>query len=185
MLTRDEALVLIQAQNPEPHMIAHGLQTEAVLRALAEHFGEDTELWALTGLLHDVDYPATKTCAEKHGLVAMDLIGDGLPEEALHAIRAHNTECTGVEPVSRLDYALRAGETVTGLIAANALVRPNGMEGMKPKSLKKKMKEKAFAANVDRERIRECEQLDMELGDFFALAITAMDTVAAETGLTK
>ncbi len=174
MLTRAAALALVNAGNPETHMLSHAETSEAVMRALAGHFGEDPELWGLTGLLHDVDYPRTKDIPERHGLAAMEIIGDGLPGEALHAIRAHNSEYTGETPQSRLDFALRAAETVTGLVTAAALVRPTGMEGMEAKSLKKKMKDKAFAASVSREHIRECEQIGLSLDEFLTLAIRAM-----------
>jgi len=185
MITRDEALALFQAQNPDPSLVSHCLASEAVMRGLAAHFGEDQELWGLAGLLHDVDFPHTKEDPSRHGLMAMELLGQGLPEEALHAIRAHNEEGTAVPAESRLDYALRCAESVTGLVAANALVRPDGIAGMKPKSLKKKMKEKAFAANVDRERIRDCEKIGLELGAFFEIAVASMTPIAAELGLEK
>ena len=103
--------------------------------------------------------------------------------EALHAIRAHNGERTGTARDTELDFALRCAETVTGLVAANAMVRPTKMAGMKPKSLKKKMKEKAFAANVDREIIRECDKIGLELGDFFQIAIDEVTRIAAEVDL--
>ncbi len=174
MLSRDAALELINRQNPEQHMVQHARATEAVMRALARRFGEDEELWGLTGLLHDVDFPHTRETPEKHGLHAETLLAGQLPPEAVTAIKAHNSEWTQVMPETRLDYALRAGETVTGMVTAAALVRPTGMAGMEAKSLKKKMKDKAFAAAVSRERIRECEQTGLSLDDFLALAITAM-----------
>lgn len=185
MIDREKAMEMLLAQNPEKHLMHHALETEAVMRGLAEHFSEDRDLWGLAGLLHDVDFPHTKDDPARHGLMAMDILGDSLPEDALYAIRAHNTEGTGVEPKSRLDFALRCGESVTGLVSANALVRPTGMEGMKPKSLKKKMKEKAFAANVDRNRVRECEKMDMELGDFFQIAINSIAAIADQVELVK
>jgi uncharacterized protein len=183
MISRDAALELLKAQQPDTHLLNHSLQSEAVMRGLAAHFNEDAELWGLTGLLHDVDFSHTKETPDNHGLMAMDILGDNLPEEALHAIKAHNSEYTNCTPESRLDYALRAAESVTGLVSANALVRPEGMSGMKPKSLKKKMKEKAFAANVDRDRIREFEKIEVEAGEFFQIAIDAISPIATETGL--
>lgn len=174
MITHEEALALIKEHTPEPHMLQHAEASGQVMRALAAHFGEPEDLWERIGLLHDVDYSATKDCPEKHGLEALDILAGKLPDEALYAIAAHNSECTGKEPASRLDYALRAAETLTGLIKAAALMRPTGMEGMEPKSLKKKMKDKAFAASVSRERIRECEKTGLGLDEFLALAIKAM-----------
>ena len=174
MLTRDAALDLIKAQNPEAHMLQHAQASEAVMRALARHFGEDEDLWGLTGLLHDLDYPQTKESPERHGLVSGELLAGHLPEEAVRAITAHNGDCTGCMPKSRFEFALRAGETVTGLVTAAALVRPTGMEGMEAKSLKKKMKDKAFAAAVNRETIKECETIGLSLDDFLTLSIAAM-----------
>lgn len=185
MITRTEAMEIVMAQNPEQHLVHHALATEAVMRTLAARFGEDAELWGLTGLLHDVDFPATRDLPERHGLDAMALIGTGLPDEGLAAIRAHNAECNGNAPSTRLDTALRCAETVTGLVSAAALVRPTGMEGMQASSLKKKMKDKAFAASVSRDRIKECANIGLELGDFLGLAIEAMTPAATELGLTR
>ncbi|QJT07792.1 HD family phosphohydrolase [Oceanidesulfovibrio marinus] len=175
MMTRDDALALVKAQGPEPHLVEHGEQTEAVMEALAARLAPgDEALWGITGLLHDVDFPQTKDNPDRHGLSAAELIGEGLPPEAIHAIAAHNGECTGVAPETNFDWALRCAETVTGLIKAAALVRPDGYTGMKAKSLKKKMKDKSFAANVNRDNIRECEKIGLELGEFLDLAVAAM-----------
>lgn len=185
MITRDEALELLKEYKAEPHLINHALATEAVMRGLAMHFGEDVELWGLTGLLHDIDFPATRDLPAEHGIKAMEYLGNALPEEGLAAIRAHNSECNGHQPSTRFDTALRCGETVTGLVSTAALVRPTGMEGMKASSLKKKMKDKAFAASVNRDCIRECEKIGLELGDFLTLAIMAMTGVSAQIGLDR
>lgn len=174
MIDRTAALTLLDAQSPEPHLRAHSLESEAVMRALAAELDQDVELWGLIGLLHDLDFPQTKATPERHGLLARELLGDALPPEALTAIAAHNGDATGVAPATVLDFALRAAETVTGIISANALVRPNGMDGMTPKSVKKKMKDKAFAANVCRANILECEKAGLPLDTFLALAIAAM-----------
>ena len=183
MLSRDEALALVRSKNPEPHMVNHALQSEAIMRALAQRLGRDPEVWGRAGLLHDLDFPLTRDTPERHGLEARAELAGRLPEEALHAIAAHNEECTGVAAAGDFDFALRAAETATGLVMAAALVRPTRMEGMEPKSLKKKMKDKSFAAAVSRERIRECEKLGLTLDEFLALAIAAMTPIAAETGI--
>ena len=184
MIRRDDALALIKAQNPNPGLLAHGRQTEAVMRALAERLGQDPELWGVTGLLHDLDYPQTAAAPERHGLALAELLPEGaLPPEALRAIAAHNDEHTGVAPETAFDFALRAAESVTGIISAAALVRPDRMNGMAPKSIKKKMKDKAFAANVRRANILECDKAGLPLDEFLTLAIAAIAGVAAETGL--
>ncbi len=185
MITRQDAFELLKAENSEQHLIVHALETEAVMRGLAAKLGRDEDLWGVTGLLHDLDYAKTNENTARHGLDSVDMLAGRLPEESLNAIRSHAFELNDSEPPStELDFALRCGETVTGLVHANALVRPGKMEGMKPKSLKKKMKEKAFAASVNRDIIRECDKIGLELGDFFAVAIAAISGIAAEAGLT-
>ena len=103
MIDRNTALTLLAAQNPEPGLLAHSLQTEAVMAALATHLGQDVALWSLTGLLHDLDYPRTKEAPACHGLLAREFLVGALPEEALRAIAAHNDECTGVPPETPLN----------------------------------------------------------------------------------
>ena len=185
MLDRAAALELIKAQGPESHLVQHALASEAVLRALAARLGEDQELWAMAGLLHDIDYPLTVGNMADHGYAGADLLAGKMPETALKAIRAHNPRPGDAAnaPATPLDFALRCGETVTGLISAAALVRPTGLEGMQASSLKKKMKDKAFAASVNRETIKECDRLGLDLGEFLDLAIAAMTPLAGALGL--
>ena len=186
MIERQSALTLLAEQKTPPSLLQHALASEAIMRALAQHFGENEELWGLTGLLHDLDYPATAENAARHGLDTAEMLAGKLPDEALTAIRAHNAEMNGAAgPASRFDYALRCGETVTGLISAAALMRPTGMEGMEVKSIKKKMKDKAFSASVCRDNIRQCAEAGLELDAFLALSIEAMRVHAAELGLSK
>lgn len=185
MLTREEALALLEAEEPGQNQLHHALESEAVLRMLAERLGEDVEVWGLTGLLHDLDFGTTREDPRRHGLVGAARLEGELPEVAVNAIRAHNGELNGSPIRTPLDFALRCGESVTGLVSANALIRPTGMVGMNPKSLRKKMKSRAFAANVSREIIQECEQLGLELGEFFQLAIDAITPLADRVGLSK
>jgi len=179
MLERENALALLRKHCHEENTIRHSLASEAVMRALARQSAQDENAWGLVGLLHDLDYAMTKHDPQQHGTKTAELLKDALLPEQLTAIVAHNSEYTNVEPSSQLDFALRAGETVTGLITAAALVRPTGIEGMKASSLKKKMKDKAFAASVSRERIQECEKLGLTLEQFLTLAIDAMTPLYA------
>jgi hypothetical protein len=183
MLSRDEAYALLTQNVPDAALVAHSLESEAVLTALAQRLGKDAAVWGLTGLLHDIDYATTKDNPARHGLDSAEMLAGKLPEEAIAAIRAHNAEHTGCAPATELDFALRCGETVTGLIHANGLVRPTRMEGMDAKSLKKKMKDKAFAASVCRETIGECQKLGLEQAEFFTLAIAAVSQIAGTVGL--
>ena len=165
MISRNEALALLAEHGVQGGLLRHSLASEAVMRALAGHF--------------DVDYPVTESAPERHGRDGATLLAGKLPEEACIAIEAHNAECTGRQPQSRFDYALRCGETVTGIIAAAALLRPTGYDGMEPKSIKKKMKDKAFAASVNRTTIKECALAGLDLDAFLALAISAMAAMPA------
>ncbi|BCS87029.1 HD domain-containing protein [Pseudodesulfovibrio sediminis] len=184
MITRDEAFALLKEHNTEINLINHALESEAVMRGLAAKLGQDEELWGLTGLLHDLDYSVTKEVHDRHGLDSVDIIGDKLPQEALAAIRRHAYDMNGSEaPGTEFDFALRCGETVTGLVHAGALVRPTKIDGMKVKSLKKKMKDKAFAASVNRDCIRECDKIGLELGEFLTIAIASIKDIAPEVGL--
>lgn len=183
LISRDEALDILRASTPEPHLLQHALAAEAVMRALAHRLEQDVDQWGLAGLLHDLDYAGTAHTPEKHGLESAATLAGRLPEESLAAIRAHNGEMNGHAPQSRLDYALRCGETVTGLVVTAALVRPTGITGMEAKSLKKKMKDKAFAASVSRENIRQCAELGLELDEFLQLSIAAMAAQATALGL--
>jgi uncharacterized protein len=183
MIARAEALELLKNTAPD-HLFIHALETEAVMRALADHLGHDQEVWGLTGLLHDLDYPQTKENPEKHGLLTAETLAGKLPGEAILAISRHN-EMNGNQPQTQFDFALRCGETVTGLIHTAALVRPTRMQGMEAKSLKKKMKDKAFAASVCRETIKECEKIDLELGAFLTLAIGAIAGIEEQVGLAQ
>ena len=186
MIQRQEALDLLAENKTPASLLQHALASEAIMRALAVRFGENEDLWGLTGLLHDLDYPTTAENPARHGLDTADMLAGKLPEEALTAIRAHNAEMNGASaPASRFDYALRCGETVTGLISAAALMRPTGMEGMEVKSIKKKMKDKAFAAGVNRDIIRTCPDMGLTLEDFLQTAIDAMTKDAAALGLLK
>ncbi|SDN51421.1 HDIG domain-containing metalloprotein [Desulfonauticus submarinus] len=183
MFSREEAFNFLNQNIKDANLIRHCVATEGVLQILARHFGQDENLWGITGLLHDVDYEFTKETPDLHGLKAGEMLEGKLPEESIYAIKAHNWEMTKVEPKSELDWALRCGETITGLILAAAYVRPTKLEGMKAKSLKKKMKDKSFAASVNRDTIRECSKLGLELGEFLALAIKGVQNKAKELGL--
>ena len=179
MIQREEALQLLTEQKMPQALMQHSLDAEAVMQAVARHLGEDGDLWGMTGLLHDMDYPSTADAPEKHGLEAAAALAGKLPDEALDAIRAHNAEMNQTSPSTRLDYALRCSETVTGIISAAVLVRPTGFDGLEAKSIKKKMKDKAFAASVNRDNIRQCAELGLDLDTFLTLAINAMKDRAA------
>ncbi len=185
MIDRAGALELLTSKTDTDWLVKHCLAAEAVIRAMARRLGRDEELWGLVGLLHDLDFDQTKETPEIHGLRTTQwLEQSGLPAEALQAIRAHNAESLGLQRESELDFALSCSESITGLIVAAALVRPDKkLEGVKPKSIRKRIKEKAFARNVSRDQIRECEKAGVPLDEFIELSLEAMKGVSGEIGL--
>jgi putative nucleotidyltransferase with HDIG domain len=155
---------------------------EAAVRSYAREFGADEEVWGLAGLLHDLDW---EKYPDEHPVRAVDeLRRRGYPEEVLHAILAHRADFTGVEPETELDRVLYACDELTGLITATALMRPTGIDDLTPRSVKKKMKDRAFAAGVDRAEIRRgTELLGVELDEHITKVIAAMRGIAEELGL--
>ena len=184
-ITRERALELLNEHIKTPNMFKHCLASEAVMRALARHFSEDVELWGLAGLLHDLDAEATADDMKRHTHQTVAVLRkEGVNEEIIDAIRMHNEEAHDEKRSKRIHHALAAGETITGLIIATALVYPDKKLGsVKPKSVRKRYKEKLFAAGANRQIIAECELIDIPLPDFCDLCLDAMKDIAPELGL--
>lgn len=184
-MDRNEALQLLHHHLTDDRLVKHCLATEAIMRSLARRFSEDEELWALAGLLHDLDFIETRNTPENHSLRTLEILSDKcLPEELLLAIKEHNAEALGIERSSRFGIALASAETITGLIVATALVMPDKkLQSVRPRSIRKRMKEKAFAKSVNREIIRECEKIDVPLDEFISLSLSAMQNISSELGL--
>lgn len=185
MINRGKALEILKQHVQTENLRKHCLATEAIMRKLAQRLGKDEELWGLTGLLHDLDLEITRDDQSRHGLVAADMLAkEGFSPEALQAIRAHNGEVLGIPRQSDFEHALACAETITGLIVATALVRPDKkIVSVKPKSIKKRMKEKRFAENVNRTIIRECEGVGIPLEEFITLSLEAMQEISDDLGL--
>lgn len=184
-ITREQALTLLQNYVKNEKMIAHSLASEAVLRGLARYLGRDEEKWGLAGLLHDLDVEVTNADPAVHGTQTEGLLKDyPVDPDILDAIRMHNECASGKERNTEFQHALAAGETITGLIFATTYVYPDKkLASVKPKSVVKRMKEKAFAASVSRENIMECEKIGIPLPEFAALALRSMLPIADEIGL--
>jgi putative nucleotidyltransferase with HDIG domain len=184
MNTREYYVDLLNKHIENPKMIAHCRASEAVLRAMAKRFGEDEEVWGIAGLLHDIDVEWTDGDSKRHALEGAELLkSEGLPDEAVDAIMMHNEMATGKERTTLFQHALAAGETITGLVFATALVYPDKKIGsVKPKSIVKRMKEKAFAASVNRETIMECEKIGIPISEFAVLSLDALKPIAEELG---
>ena len=184
-ISRDEALELVKEHIKNDNLVNHSLASEAVLRALAEKLGEDTEKWGLAGLLHDLD-SETHPDLENHTKNTVEVLtAKGVNKEIIEAIRLHNlTPYPGESRSTSLQHGLAAGETITGLIIAAALVNPaRSLAAVKPKSVKKRYKEKAFARGANRQIIAECEELGILVPDFCELGLAAMQGIAEEIGL--
>lgn len=184
MRSREYYLELLNKNIKNQKMIAHCLASEAVLRALAKRFNEDEDAWGIAGLLHDIDVEFTEGDSMRHGPEGADLLKtEGLPDDVIDAILMHNEMATGKQRETLFQHALAAGETITGLIFATAMVYPDKkISSVKPKSIIKRMKEKAFAASVNRETILECEKIGIPIGEFAELSLEALKPIEEELG---
>lgn len=183
-MDRDEAIKIIEERNPNQSLLKHMLAVEAIMKELARHLKEDEELWALTGLLHDVDYTETQGDMRRHASVAEEILDGRVDETIIRAIKAHNQEATGVKPESNMEKALIAADAVSGLIVASALVMSSKrLRDVRPESISKRFKDKKFAAGSDRERIAACEELGLTKEKFFEIALKAMQNASSELGL--
>lgn len=184
MPTREEAFELLKKYNKSESLIHHGLAVEAVMRHFAELFSEDVEKWGIIGLVHDLDYELYPN--EHCKKTAEILHNENWPEEYIHAIVSHGWKlCCDVEPVLKMEKVLYAIDELTGLINATALMRPSkSILDMEIKSVKKKWKQKGFAAGVNRDVIEEgAQMLGMELDQIIWETINGMKNAAEEIGL--
>lgn len=185
MPTREYAIELLHKYVKDEKMLQHCYASEVVLRALAERLNENPDEWGIAGLLHDIDVELTAANPLVHGLKGAEiLLEEGFSESVADAVRMHNEQATGMSRKEKFQFALAAGETVTGLIKATALVYPDKrIDSVKVKSVVKRMKEKGFAATVKRENILECETLGLTLDEFVDISIHAMKTISEKIGL--
>lgn len=185
-MQREKALELLRSRVKSENLVKHCLASEAVLRALAARLGGDPGLWGLAGLLHDIDVELTAGDAARHTHEAARILAEqGLPAELIEAVKLHNEAAhPGRKRSDLFQRALAAGETVTGLITATAMVYPDRkLSSVKVSSVVKRMKDKRFAASVDRGIIMECESLGLKLEEFVELSLGAMQGVAGDLGL--
>src|SRR5262249_1313362 len=184
-MTRDEALALLREYTQSESLIKHALAVEAALRHLAAHFGENAETWALTGLIHDFDYERWPNPPEHTRQGAAILRQRGVDEEVVGAILSHATWNWDEYPLDRpLRKALFAVDELCGFVTAVAYVRPEKLTGMTASSVRKKMKQKSFAAAVKREDIEKgAELLGLTLDEHITHVIGAMQGIAADLAL--
>ena len=182
MISRKEALDLVKEHVSNRNLIKHMIATEGVMHRLARHFGEDEDKWGITGLLHDLDYDYTADDFPRHGYMTAEMLSEyDVPEDCLQAIRVH----PGHIPAETLfEKALYAGDPITGLIVAAALMHPKKkIAALDVDFLERRFKEKRFAAGASREQISSCADMGIELQDFFRLSLEGMNEMSKELGL--
>lgn len=190
MIERSRAQELIDKYVQTDWLKLHMRESEVIMRALAKHLGEDQEVWGMAGLLHDLDYDAVDKDPNKHGVEIERILekeGVELPDEVLHAIRAHNedSELIDTHRETKLDYALSASENLSGFLVACALVQPDKrIKSVKVESVIKKLKKKKdFAKAVRRDLIFDIEKVGISLEEFVEIALDAVCDIDDEIGL--
>jgi uncharacterized protein len=181
-MNRDDAIALCRERCLKETTVRHLISVEGVMRALARRFGEDEDLWALTGLFHDLDQDHTGDDASNHARMAAEWLGEaGVDERVINGVLAH---AYAEYRTDRMSRAVVHADAVAGLLVAAALVRPERSAGMKVSSVKKKLKEKAFAPGVNRDEVMGVEEgIGLPLDEFIAVSIEGLQGVAKEIDL--
>ena len=181
-MTEAEALKLVKSKVKNRNLVKHMIATQACMRALAEHFNEDVDLWSLTGLLHDLDYDQTADDFSKHGIIAAEMLEEiGVDDRMIYAVKAHVGH---VETKSLMDKALFAVDPLTGLIVAATLMHPTKkIENVDTQFVLNRFKEKRFAAGANRDNIKTCESLGLSLEEFITISLEGMKSAANDLGL--
>ncbi len=190
-ITKVQADELVEKYVAEPMTRLHLLESEAIMKALAKRFGEDEEAWGIVGFLHDIDWDLTKNDQEQHCIKAVDLLRQaGASEFLIQTIISHGY---GVETIpayrdrerkTKIEHCLVAAETLTGIIVASALVQPDKkLASVQLPSLKKKFKSKSFAANCDRDLVKECEKAGISVDEFLELGLHALQKISDSLGM--
>ena len=190
-ITKEQADELTKLYIKEPMTKFHLLETEAIMRELARHFGEDEEKWAIVGLLHDIDWDLTKDNMEQHCVKAQEILRQaGTTEFLIETVVSHGyanetiPSLKGMKRKTRIQHCLVAAETLTGIIVASALVQPDKkLSSVQLPSLKKKFKSRAFAANCSRELVAECEKAGISIDDFLEIGLCALQGISGKLGL--
>ena len=181
-MNREEALQLVKANIKNKNLIKHMLACEACMKKMAEHFSEDTEKWALAGLLHDLDYDRTFDKPQKHGFLTVEMLREhNIEEDILNAILAHPGH---KERETLFEKSLYAVDPLTGLIVAAVLMHPDkDINAVDTEFIMRRFKERRFAAGANREQISSIEDAGVELEAFVSMCLEAMQGIKAELGL--
>jgi putative nucleotidyltransferase with HDIG domain len=183
-MTRDDDLQLLQEYTKNESLIRHMLAVEAAMRTYARKLDEDEDTWGRVGLLHDFDYERWPDPPD-HPLQGSRILTElGYPDDVIYAIKSHANYLTDCPRISTLDKALFACDELCGFLMACALVRPGRLQGLKPKSVRKKLRTAAFAASVNRDDITSgAADFGVDLDEHISFCVEAMNSIAAELGL--
>ncbi len=190
-ITKAKADELVEEYITEPMTKFHLLESEAIMKALAAHLGEDEEKWGIIGLLHDIDWDLTKNDTAQHCVKAQEILRQaGASEFLIETVVSHAYRNDTIpllknrERNSKIQHCLVAAETLTGIIIASALVQPDKkLSSVQLPSLKKKFKSKAFAANCSRELVGECEKAGISMDVFLEIGLRALQAISGSLGL--
>ncbi len=184
MIGRETAFALLKKYLRADNLIKHSLAVEAIMKEFAKKLQKDEKLWAVTGLLHDLDYEYTERDPAQHTTVSAQILDGILPEKSINAIKAHNYMHTDYVPTTSIDKALIAADAVSGLIIATALVMPSKkLSDVRVETLIHKFNDNSFAKGCNRKRIELCEDIGVSLDDFLALALNALQNISDELAL--
>lgn len=183
-MTREDLVKEVESRIKTRNLVKHILAVEAVMRALARHFGEDEDRWGAAGLLHDIDYEETKTDPATHSLMSGEIAEQmGFDDEIVDAVKGHN-EYHGLPRETRMSKALYAGDPLTGLIVAAALISPEKtLSAIDTAFVVHRMGERSFAKGANRDTIRACSELGLSLEEFVSIGLAAMQGIHEELGL--
>ena len=182
-MDREELFEELKKNVKEENLIKHMLAVEAIMRKLAEHFGEDVEKWGIAGLMHDIDLDKTRNMPKKHSIIGAEMLEKlGLPEDVVYAVKVHNP-IHNLPRKTLLDKALYAADPMSGLITACALVKGKKLANVDAKFVLKRFKEKRFAKGANREQIASCSEMGLTLEEFTDISLNAMKNISKELGL--
>ncbi len=182
-MNRDEVLILLKSYVKSENLLKHMFATEAIMKGLARYLHEDEETWAMSGLLHDIDFEMTKNDETKHGVIAQSILRGKVNETVLHAIRAHSFRETVDKPTSKIGIALVASDSTSGLLVASALVMPHKkLNELEVSSIKRKFNDSSFARGSSRERIAISDELGITRDTFYEIALKSVQGIADVLG---
>ncbi len=182
-MERNELLDVLKKNLKNENLIKHSLAVEAIMRKLAERFGEDADKWGITGLMHDIDLGKTRNTPKFHGIIGAQMLEKmEFPSEITYAVKAHNP-MTGTPRKSLLDKALYSADPISGLITACALVKGKKLSNVDADFVLKRFKERRFASGANREQIAACSEIGFSLEEFVEIALNAMKSISKELGL--